>query len=121
MLFIYVYGDHRNRHVLTHAFPTRRASVVVCDGVIAIRQEIRAFEEGRWPVEQSPLRHAPHTVDDAADEQWSRPYSRREGCFPSGSSTDKYWPPVNRIDNSYGDRNLVCSCPPLSDYAEAAE
>ncbi|API59965.1 glycine dehydrogenase (aminomethyl-transferring) [Tardibacter chloracetimidivorans] len=92
-----------------------------CDAMIAIRQEIRAIEEGRWPVEQSPLRHAPHTVDDAADEQWNRPYSRREGCFPSGSSTDKYWPPVNRIDNSYGDRNLVCSCPPLSEYAEAAE
>src|SRR3546814_6678701 len=56
-----------------------------CDAMIAIRQEIRAIEEGRWPVEQSPLRHDPHTVDDAADEQWSRPYSRREGCFPSGS------------------------------------
>src|SRR3546814_11652855 len=81
-----------------------------CDAMIAIRQEIRAIEEGRWPVEQSPLRHAPHTVDDAADEQWSRPYSRREGCFPPGSSTDKYWPPDNRIDTSYGERHLVCSC-----------
>ncbi len=92
-----------------------------CDAMIAIRAEIRAIEDGRFPVEQSPLRHAPHTVDDLADTEWTRPYARAEGCFPSGSSADKYWAPVNRIDNSFGDRNLVCSCPSVSDYAEAAE
>ena len=63
-------------------------------------------------VEASPLRHAPHTVHDIADDGWQRAYSRIEGCFPSGTSrSDKYWCPVGRIDNVYGDRNLVCSCP----------
>src|SRR3546814_7903756 len=73
--------------------------------MIAIRAEIQAVEDGRLPIEQSPLRHAPHTVDDLADNEWSRPYSRAQGCFPAGSSADKYWAPVNRIDNSYGDRS----------------
>src|SRR5207302_1627325 len=66
--------------------------------------------------------HAPHTVHDIADDAWARAYSRAEGCFPAGSSrTDKYWSPVGRVDNVYGDRNLVCSCPPVTEYAEAAE
>jgi glycine dehydrogenase len=93
-----------------------------CDAMIAIRNEISEIEAGRWKVEASPLRHAPHTVHDIADDGWARPYSRAEGCFPAGSSRiDKYWSPVGRVDNVYGDRNLVCSCPPVSDYAEAAE
>jgi glycine dehydrogenase len=93
-----------------------------CDAMIAIRREIAEIEHGRWKVEASPLRHAPHTVHDIADDAWARAYSRSEGCFPAGSSrTDKYWCPVGRVDNVYGDRNLVCSCPPVEDYAEAAE
>lgn len=93
-----------------------------CDAMIAIRLEIAEIEAGRWKVEASPLRHAPHTVHDIADDAWNRAYSRVEGCFPAGSSrTDKYWSPVGRVDNVYGDRNLVCSCPPVADYAEAAE
>jgi glycine dehydrogenase len=93
-----------------------------CDAMIAIRREIAEIEAGRMKVEQSPLRNAPHTVHDLADDAWNRPYSRAEGCFPAGSSrTDKYWCPVGRVDNVYGDRNLVCSCPPIEDYAEAAE
>jgi glycine dehydrogenase len=93
-----------------------------CDAMIAIRREIAEIENGRWKVEASPLRHAPHTVHDIADDVWARAYSRIEGCFPAGTSrSDKYWCPVGRIDNVYGDRNLVCSCPPISDYAEAAE
>ncbi len=93
-----------------------------CDAMIAIRQEIAEIEAGRWKVEASPLRHAPHTVHDIADDSWARAYSRAEGCFPAGTSrTDKYWCPVGRVDNVYGDRNLVCSCPPISDYAQAAE
>jgi glycine dehydrogenase len=93
-----------------------------CDAMIAIRKEIAEIESGRFKVEASPLRHAPHTVHDIADDGWARAYSRSEGCFPAGSSrTDKYWCPVGRIDNVYGDRNLVCSCPPISEYAEAAE
>jgi glycine dehydrogenase len=93
-----------------------------CDAMIAIRQEIAEVEGGRFKVEASPLRHAPHTVHDIADDDWKRPYSRAEGCFPDGiSRTDKYWCPVGRVDNVYGDRNLVCSCPPVVDYAQAAE
>jgi glycine dehydrogenase len=93
-----------------------------CDAMIAIRREIAEVEAGRFKVEASPLRHAPHTVHDIADDAWARPYSRAEGCFPAGvSRTDKYWCPVGRVDNVYGDRNLVCSCPPVEDYAQAAE
>jgi glycine dehydrogenase len=93
-----------------------------CDAMIAIRNEIAEIESGRWKVEASPLRHAPHTVHDIADDAWARAYSRTEGCFPTGTSrTDKYWCPVGRVDNVYGDRNLICSCPPMEDYAQAAE
>jgi glycine dehydrogenase len=93
-----------------------------CDAMIAIRREIAEIEAGRWTIEASPLRHAPHTVHDIADDNWTRAYTRSEGCFPAGSSrTDKYWAPVGRVDNVYGDRNLVCSCPPVADYAQAAE
>ena len=93
-----------------------------CEAMIAIRREIAEVEAGRLTVEASALRHAPHTVHDIADDAWERAYSRSEGCFPAGTSrTDKYWCPVGRIDNVYGDRNLVCSCPPVSEYAEAAE
>jgi glycine dehydrogenase len=93
-----------------------------CEAMIAIRQEIAAVEGGRFKIEASPLRHAPHTVHDIADDDWKRAYSRAEGCFPDGvSRTDKYWCPVGRVDNVYGDRNLVCSCPPVTEYAEAAE
>jgi glycine dehydrogenase len=93
-----------------------------CEAMIAIRREIAEIETGRWNVEASPLRHAPHTVHDIADDAWSRAYSRAEGCFPAGTSrTDKYWSPVGRVDNVYGDRNLVCSCPLIEDYAQAAE
>ena len=93
-----------------------------CDAMIAIRNEIAEVEQGRWKIEASPLRHAPHTVHDIADDGWARVYSRAEGCFPAGTSRmDKYWCPVGRVDNVYGDRNLVCSCPPIEDYAQAAE
>ena len=93
-----------------------------CEAMIAIRREIAEIESGRWKIEASPLRHAPHTVHDIADDNWARAYSRAEGCFPAGTSrVDKYWCPVGRVDNVYGDRNLVCSCPPIEDYAQAAE
>jgi len=93
-----------------------------CDAMIAIRREIAEIKDGRRPLEGSALRHAPHTVYDLADAEWNRSYSREEGCFPHGARrTDKYWSPVNRVDNVYGDRNLMCSCPPLSAYDRAAE
>ncbi|WP_407180260.1 aminomethyl-transferring glycine dehydrogenase [Bradyrhizobium sp. STM 3562] len=93
-----------------------------CDAMIAIRREIAEVESGRFKIEASPLRYAPHTVHDIADDEWKRAYSRTEGCFPDGvSRMDKYWSPVGRVDNVYGDRNLVCSCPPASNYAQVAE
>ena len=77
--------------------------------------------EGRISAEASPLRHAPHTVEDLVAD-WDRAYSREQGCFPPGAfRVDKYWPPVGRVDNVYGDRHLICTCPPVESYAEAAE
>lgn len=91
------------------------------DAMIAIRKEIADVESGRFTAEESPLRHAPHTTQDIASDEWTRKYSRAEGCFPKGTArVGKYWPPVSRIDNAYGDRNLVCVCPPLEEYAEVA-
>jgi glycine dehydrogenase len=88
-----------------------------CDAMIAIRREIAGVEEGRWSVEDSPLRHAPHPADDLVTDRWDRPYTRERAAYPLPQlRADKYWPPVGRIDNAYGDRNVVCSCPPLSDY-----
>jgi glycine dehydrogenase len=92
-----------------------------CDAMIAIREEVRAIERGEIAVEASPLRHAPHTVEDLVGE-WGRAYTREQACFPPGAfRVDKYWPPVNRVDNVYGDRNLVCTCPPIEAYQDAAE
>jgi len=89
--------------------------------LLAIREEIRAVERGEIAAEDSPLRHAPHTVNDLVAD-WDRNYSREQGCFPPGAfRVDKYWPPVGRVDNVWGDRNLTCTCPPVESYLEAAE
>ena len=89
--------------------------------LLAIRAEIRAVEKGEISAENSPLRHAPHTVEDLVAD-WTRAYPREQGCFPPGAfRVDKYWPPVGRVDNVFGDRNLICTCPPLESYMEAAE
>lgn len=88
-----------------------------CDAMINIRKEIQNVQDGKLPIEKSPLRYAPHTAADISEEGWDRPYTRREGCFPTGvSMTDKYWPSVGRIDNVYGDRNLFCTCAPIDSY-----
>jgi aromatic-L-amino-acid/L-tryptophan decarboxylase len=88
--------------------------------LLAIRAEIAAVEAGEIAAEDSPLRHAPHTVDDLVAD-WTRKYPRGRGAFPPGSfRVDKYWPPVGRVDNVYGDRNLVCTCPPVESYAAPA-
>ncbi len=105
--------------------PTESETKVEIDrfitALLAIRDEIRAVEQGEISAEASPLRHAPHTVEDLVAD-WDRAYTREAGCFPPGSFRgDKYWPPVGRVDNVYGDRNLVCTCPPVDSYAEAAE
>ena len=89
-----------------------------CDAMIAIREEIRAVEHGALAVEESPLRFAPHSAEDLADSKWDRKYPREQGAYPAPwLRLYKYWPPVNRVDNTYGDRNLVCSCPPMDSYA----
>lgn len=88
-----------------------------CDAMIAIREEIAEVEAGTWSPEDSPLRHAPHTARALVGD-WDRAYSREVGVFPAGIDPDKYWPPVARIDQAYGDRNLVCACPPPEAFAE---
>jgi glycine dehydrogenase len=93
-----------------------------CDAMIAIREEIRAVERGEWPVDESPLRHAPHPAADVVVDEWARPYSRQHAAFPGAvDPAHKYWPPVSRIDGAYGDRNLMCACPPLSAYEDPEE
>jgi glycine dehydrogenase len=90
-----------------------------CDAMIAIRDEIRAVEAGEWSVEASPLRHAPHPAADVVVTEWTHAYTREQAAYPAAvGPRDKYWPPVSRIDGAYGDRNLVCSCPPLSAYED---
>lgn len=87
-----------------------------CDTMIAIRAEIEKVASGEWPADDNPLRNAPHTAA-ALGAEWTHAYSREEAVFPAGvSAADKYWPPVRRIDGAFGDRNLVCSCPPLDEY-----
>jgi glycine dehydrogenase len=90
-----------------------------CDAMVAIRDEIRAVEGGEWPLADSPLRHAPHPAADLLVADWPYPYDRERAAYPRPElRDDKYWPPVGRIDNAYGDRNVVCSCPPLEAYEE---
>ncbi len=94
-----------------------------CDAMIAIAGEARRVEKGEWPKEDNPLSNAPHTSTDTLAAEWNHPYSRLEAAYPAGEAdaAAKYWPPVSRIDNVGGDRNLVCSCPPVSEYLGAAE
>jgi glycine dehydrogenase len=92
-----------------------------CDAMIAIRKEIGRIEAGDMDRANNPLKNAPHTLDDITAD-WDRPYSIADAVFPVDTlRDDKYWPPVNRIDQVYGDRHLVCSCPPLDAYQQAAE
>ncbi|MFE6720356.1 aminomethyl-transferring glycine dehydrogenase [Streptomyces albidoflavus] len=89
-----------------------------CEAMIAIRVEIEQVATGAWPAEDNPLRNAPHTARTLTGD-WDHPYTREEAVFPAGvHAADKYWPPVRRIDQAYGDRNLVCSCPPLDAYED---
>ncbi|WP_031381779.1 aminomethyl-transferring glycine dehydrogenase [Vibrio parahaemolyticus] len=90
-----------------------------CDAMISIREEMTKVKNGEWPLENNPLVNAPHTQVDLSAEEWDRPYSRELGCFPSKATKSwKYWPTVNRVDNVYGDRNLICSCPSIDNYED---
>jgi glycine dehydrogenase len=88
-----------------------------CDAMIAIKAEIDRVAAGEWPRDDNPLRNAPHTARFVVGD-WSAPYDAATGAFPVGDPADKYWPPVRRIDQGYGDRNLMCSCPPVSAYGD---
>lgn len=88
-----------------------------CDAMIAIREEIRQVELGYWSAKDNPLINAPHTLADLTLEPWPHSYTREQACFPSPYvKVNKYWPTVNRVDNVYGDRNLICSCPSVDQY-----
>jgi glycine dehydrogenase len=90
-----------------------------CDAMIAIRAEIERVQVGGYPRDDNPLHHAPHPAADVVTDNWNHAYSREEAAFPVAAlRTDKYWPPVSRIDNAYGDRNVMCSCPPLEAYED---
>jgi glycine dehydrogenase len=87
-----------------------------CDALISIRREIGDIESGKMDRADNPLKNSPHTAAAITSEQWKHPYSRETGAFPAAWSRDyKFWPAVGRIDNPYGDRNLVCSCPPMTE------
>ncbi len=88
-----------------------------CEALILIRQEIGEIEEGRWPRDNNPLKHAPHTMEVVSQSDWPHPYSREQAAFPAPWLRQyKFWPTVSRIDSAYGDRNLICTCPPLEYY-----
>jgi glycine dehydrogenase len=87
--------------------------------MIAIRQEVDQVAQGVWPMDNNPLVNAPHKAEDIAVADWPHPYSREQACWPLGThqQTNKYWPPVKRVDQVYGDRHLFCGCPAIESYA----
>jgi glycine dehydrogenase len=93
-----------------------------CDAMVAIAGEIAEITAGTMDATDNPLKNAPHTAREVTAETWTHSYSRSRAAFPLPFvAASKYWPPVKRVDNVYGDRNLVCTCAPLEAYAEAAE
>ncbi|HEY9033076.1 MAG TPA: aminomethyl-transferring glycine dehydrogenase, partial [Pseudomonadales bacterium] len=91
-----------------------------CDSLIAIHQEIIQVQSGHWPLDDNPLVNAPHTSGHVTASEWPHSYSREQAAFPlAGLRDNKYWPPVGRIDNVYGDRNLFCACPAIDSYSDA--
>ena len=106
--------------------PTESESIAeidrFCDAMLAIAGEIEQVEKGVWPADDNPLVNAPHTAADLMRGDWTHPYSREQAASPEGDSqANKYWPPVSRVDNAFGDRNLICSCPSLDEWEAAAE
>lgn len=89
-----------------------------CDAMLSIRREIDRVASGEWPSDDNPLHNAPHTAADLTADEWTHAYPREIAGWPAGHVTARYWPPVSRIDGAYGDRNVVCSCPPIEAFAE---
>jgi glycine dehydrogenase len=91
-----------------------------CDAMIAIKGEIDAIAQGRLDRRDNPLKNAPHTAAAVVATEWTHPYPREQAAFPAPwTRRQKFWPAVARVDNVYGDRNLVCSCPPVEDYVRS--
>ena len=106
--------------------PTESESIAeidrFCDAMLAIADEVARVESGEWPRDDNPLVNAPHTAEDLLSDEWTHGYGRRVAGDPDGNrQANKYWPPVGRVDNAYGDRNLICSCPSVEEWEEAAE
>jgi len=90
-----------------------------CEALIAIHGEMERVASGEWPRDNNPLKNAPHTASSVTADAWDRPYSRSLAAYPmSWLREHKFWPYVGRIDNVYGDRNLICSCPPMMAYGD---
>jgi glycine dehydrogenase len=90
-----------------------------CDAMISIRKEIEAVEKGQVDKVDNPLKNAPHTHKLLLEDEWTKPYSKREAFYPMDNiRDDKYWPPIGRIDNVHGDKNLFCNCLPVEEYTE---
>ena len=88
------------------------------DAMIAIKDEADAVASGVWPTDDNPLVNAPHTAQAVIEGEWAHPYSREQAVYPLRSLVShKYWPPVRRVDNAFGDRNLQCACPPIEAFA----
>ena len=88
-----------------------------CDAMLEIHKEIMSIQQGDYPTDDNPLVHAPHTADIVISDNWNRPYTREKAAYPLASlKNSKYWPPVGRIDNVHGDKNLICACLPISEY-----
>lgn len=88
------------------------------DAMLSIADEATRIESGEWPNDDNPLHNAPHTAQDLMSDNWSHPYSRQLAAYPSSDDMSlKYWPSVSRVDNTYGDRNLMCTCPPMESFA----
>ena len=88
-----------------------------CEAMIIIKSEIDEIVQGKIDMNDNPLKNSPHTAEEIAEENWNHPYSREKAVFPySSCKENKFWPAVNRINNAYGDRNLVCSCVPIENY-----
>ena len=106
--------------------PTESESIAevdrFCEAMLSIAEEIGKVERGEWPADDNPLVNAPHTAEDLLADEWQHAYSRSDAANPKGDSqANKYWPPVGRVDNAYGDRNLICSCPSIDEWEAAAE
>jgi glycine dehydrogenase len=90
-----------------------------CDALISIREEVRNIEAGTWDRQDNPLKHAPHTMERVTASEWRHAYTREEAAFPAPWVREwKFWPAVARVESAFGDRNLVCACPPVEMYQE---